>query len=372
MSLSVSSIFITLIISLVMIILFYLILFNKKLIFLLRSDLLMILSFMIILRLLFPIEWPFTITFAFPWIMNPLQSFLDYTIFEHFSILYLLLMVWFIGSIVQTFRFFIQLKKIENIFNVLDRASIKNKVSDFMEIDTRYDYPVWIADSIPFPMILGFKKIILIPKINLEKGQIRHVILHEIEHIKHKDNIIKLFLNILLIIYWWFPPVYWLCDKIQLVLEMRVDKKVTNDLSELGVAKYAETLLKVQKALLSKTESTFNQLGIASTFYINDGTSTMYYRIEYLFNRSYKKSTNILLILLILCIPILSNTIILEPYYEESLITTGTFSSDDLFEDGYLIKNDDGSYSLYVDEKKIPISNPSNLIDSGIKILEEN
>ena len=93
MSLSVSSIFITLIISLVMIILFYLILFNKKLIFLLRSDLLMILSFMIILRLLFPIEWPFTITFAFPWIMNPLQSFLDYTIFEHFSILYLLLMV---------------------------------------------------------------------------------------------------------------------------------------------------------------------------------------------------------------------------------------------------------------------------------------
>lgn len=372
MSLSVSSIFITLIISLVMIILFYSILFNKKLIFLLRSDLLMILSFMIILRLLFPIEWPFTITFAFPWIMNPLQSFLDYTIFEHFSILYLLLMVWFIGSIVQTFRFFIQLKKIENIFNVLDRASIKNKVSDFMEIDTRYDYPVWIADGIPFPMILGFKKIILIPKINLEKGQIRHVILHEIEHIKHKDNIIKLFLNILLIIYWWFPPVYWLCDKIQLVLEMRVDKKVTNDLSELGVAKYAETLLKVQKALLSKTESTFNQLGIASTFYINDGTSTMYYRIEYLFNRSYKKSTNILLILLILCIPILSNTIILEPYYEESLITTGTFSSDDLFEDGYLIKNDDGSYSLYVDEKKIPISNPSNLIDSGIKILEEN
>ena len=35
-------------------------------------------------------------------------------------------------------------------------------------------------------------------------------------------------------------------------------------------------------------------------------------------------------------------------------------------------KNDDGSYSLYVDEKKIPISNPSNLIDSGIKIVEEN
>lgn len=372
MNLSVSSIFITLIISLVMIILFYLILFNKRLIFLFRSDLLIILSFMIILRLLFPVEWPFTITFAFPWIMNPLQSFLNCTIFKHFLILYLLLVIWFVGCVFQTYRLFVQLKKIENIFNVLDRTSIKNLVSDFMEIDSRYDYPVWTSDSIPFPMILGFRKIILIPKIDLEKEQIRHVIMHEIEHLKRKDNFIKLFLNILLIIYWWFPPVYWLCDKIQLVLEMRVDKTVTNNLSELDVANYAETLLKVQKALLSKTESTFNQLGISSTFYINDGTSTTYYRIEYLFNRSYKKSTNILLILLILCIPILSNTIILEPYYEESLITTGTFSSDDLFEDGYLIKNDDGTYSLYVDAKKIPISNPSNLIDSGIKIVEEN
>ena len=259
MNLSVSSIFITLIISSVMITLFYLILFNKKLIFLLRTDLLIVLSFMIVLRLLFPVEWKFTITFAFPWIMNPLQSFLNYTIFDHFSILSLLLMIWLMGIIVQTFRFFVQFKKIESVFNVLDRTSIKKKVSDYLEIDARFDYPVWIADSIPFPMILGFKKIILIPKINLEKEQTKHIILHEIEHLKHKDNFIKLFLNILLIIYWWFPPVYWLCNKIQLVLEMRVDKKVTQDLSELGVTKYAETLVKVQKALLSKTETTFSR-----------------------------------------------------------------------------------------------------------------
>ena len=159
-------------------------------------------------------------------------------------------MIWLMGIIVQTFRFFVQFKKIESVFNVLDRTSIKKKVSDYLEIDARFDYPVWIADSIPFPMILGFKKIILIPKINLEKEQTKHIILHEIEHLKHKDNFIKLFLNILLIIYWWFPPVYWLCNKIQLVLEMRVDKKVTQDLSELGVTKYAETLVKVQKALL--------------------------------------------------------------------------------------------------------------------------
>lgn len=369
MNLSVSSIFITLVISLAMIILFYLILFNKRLIFLLRSDLLMILSFMIILRLLFPVEWPFTITFASPWIMNPLQSFLNYAIFKNFSILSLLLVLWFIGSIVQTFRFFIQLKKIEIIFNMLDRTSIKNKVSDFMEIDTRYDYPVWIADSIPFPMILGFREIILISKINLEKGQIRHVILHEIEHIKHKDNIIKLFLNILLIIYWWFPPVYWLCDKIQLVLEMRVDKKVTNDLSELGVAKYAETLLKVQKALLSKTETTFSQLGISSTFYINDGTSTLYYRIEYLFNQSYKKSTNVLLILIILSFPLASNSIVLEPFHKVPLNDNNYFLNTEL-ESSYIIHHKDGTYTLYFNGEAFELTEMDSAFED-LPIIEE-
>ena len=370
MNLSVSSIFITLVISLVMIILFYLILFNKRLIFLLRSDLLMILSFMIILRLLFPVEWPFTITFASPWIMNPLQSFLNYAIFKNFSILSLLLVIWFIGSIVQTFRFFIQLKKIEIIFNMLDRTSIKNKVSDFMEIDTRYDYPVWIADSIPFPMILGFRKIILIPKINLEKGQIRHVILHEIEHLKHHDNLIKLFLNILLIIYWWFPPVHWLCNKIQLVLEMRVDKKVTNGLSDLKVAEYADTLLKVQKALSSRKNMTFNQLGVSSTFYINDGSSTLYYRIMYLLNRNYKKSTNALLILIILLVPLISNCIVLEPYIAPSVDEYSSTSANDL-ENGFILKHSDGSYSLYINGSMETISEPDSDLLSQCPIITE-
>ena len=79
-------------------------------------------------------------------------------------------MIWLMGIIVQTFRFFVQFKKIESVFNVLDRTSIKKKVSDYLEIDARFDYPVWIADSIPFPMILGFKKIILISHATIFKN----------------------------------------------------------------------------------------------------------------------------------------------------------------------------------------------------------
>ena len=90
MYISVSSVFITIVMTFLMITLFYVILSNKKLIFLLRSDLLIVLSFMIILRLLIPVEWPFTVTIPLPFFMNPLQSFLNYEILNGFSILNLL------------------------------------------------------------------------------------------------------------------------------------------------------------------------------------------------------------------------------------------------------------------------------------------
>lgn len=371
MSITVSSVFITLVVTLLMISLFYLILFNKKLIFLLRTDLLIVLSFIIILRLILPVEWPFTITLPFSWIMNPLRSFLTYEIFNNFSIISLLSIIWLCGSVFQIFRFIIQVKRINNVFNVLDKTAIKKQVSDYLDIDTQHNYPVWIADSIPFPMILGFKKVILIPKINLDKHEMEHIILHEIEHLKYKDNTIKLFLSIMLIIYWWFPPVFWLCDKIQLVQEMRVDKKVTNGFSDSGITEYANTLLRIQKTLSSKTNNTFNQFNISSTFYVNDGTSTLYYRIMYLLNKDYKKSTNAFLMLVILLVPLISNSIVLEPYITPKGIEYSYSSSASDLEDGFILKHSDGSYSLYINGNMETISETDSDLLSRYPVITE-
>lgn len=367
MYISVSSVFITVIMTFLMITLFYVILSNKKLIFLLRSDLLIVLSFMIILRLLIPVEWPFTVTIPLPFFMNPLQSFLNYEILNGFSILNLLLGIWIIGSIYQTFRFIIQMKKINNVFYILEKTANKKQVSDYFDIDVKHNYSVWISNSIPFPMILGFKKIILLPELDLEKDEWIRIIQHEIEHLKHHDNVIKLFLNILLIIYWWFIPVYWLCNKIQLVLEMRVDRKVTKHSSDFD---YAQTLLKVKKELVSKTSVKFNQIGISSTFYINDGTSTLSYRIQYLLESNYKKSTNSILILVIFLIPLISNSIILEPYILPEL-NDNTINPADELEDGFILEHRDGTYSLYKNGNIEKIDKPDDKLLSKYPIICE-
>ena len=315
-------------------------------IFLLRSDLLIVLAFIIVLRLLIPFELPFTVTIPFTVIMNPLHTLLNAKIIKDFTVLMFVEMVWLIGCIIQTSKFIFQFKKISKVFTILEITSEKKTISDYTNINRQLNYPVWVDQSIPFPMILGLKRIILLPQLALEKSDLELIILHELEHLKHHDNVIKLFLNLLLIIYWWFPPVYWLCNRIQLVLEMRVDKCVTKEFSEQNILNYADTLVNVQKKI-SKTKCINpNTLGVSSTFYINDGSYTLYYRVMYLLNKTYKKSTNIFLVVIIFLIPLLSNSIVLEPFYEAPLEENDYFLPSELNND-YIIQHSDGTYTLH-------------------------
>lgn len=92
-----SSLFITLVISSVLILLFYLILTRKMGSKLFRIDFLSVLVFFILLRIFIPIEIPFTITVPFPVVMNPIWELLNYEIIYHIKIMDLLIIGWLLG-----------------------------------------------------------------------------------------------------------------------------------------------------------------------------------------------------------------------------------------------------------------------------------
>ena len=68
-------------------------------------------------------------------------------------------------------------------------------------------------------MVMGFNKTILIPDVCLSQENLKNVLLHETWHIKNHDVCNKQIINLLVIMYWWFIPVYRLRDKIDLFLE---------------------------------------------------------------------------------------------------------------------------------------------------------
>lgn len=92
------------------------------------------------------------------------------------------------------------------------------------------------------PMLQGFfRPAILIPE-GYEKEELRHVILHELCHYKHKDVIINIICCIYLCVYW-FNPVFWLCFfMIRRDLEILCDERAIDITGERK--EYATVLLK--------------------------------------------------------------------------------------------------------------------------------
>ena len=101
----------------------------------------------------------------------------------------------------------------------------------------------------------------------------------------HFVNSLKQIINLLVIMYWWFIPVYRLRDKIDLFLEMRVDYQTTNPFSKEEVMKYMHTLIEIQKNIQGRNE--FN--GQSTHFMIQDNANVLEYRINYLVDGMYQK-----------------------------------------------------------------------------------
>lgn len=368
MRFSLSSVFITLIMVMIMGLLLTILLHQKKRYMFFKSDLLIVLSLIILLRLLFPIEFPFTRSIYIGSVMNPIQEFFGIELVKGITILNFFYIVWVLGSIVCFLLYLRRIRISKQMLTAISQTAKRCKVSSFIKSDSLSDYPVWVTNLVSVPMVLGLKEVILLPKKHFSETELEVILQHEIQHVKNHDIYIKQFSNILMIIYWWFLPVYWLNNNINLALEIRADAKATKHLEKADVIKYAYTLVdledKFNYAAIDKS------LSISSNFFLQENLKVISYRIHYLLNSDFKKKSNALILLVIILLPFISNTIILEPWYEYPHKNDGTVSDTELMEKAYLFE-ENGTYYIIIDNEKSSVSDPNELIDMGIPLREE-
>lgn len=367
---SVSSFFITLVMSTALILLFELFIAQKKLIRFLRMDIMILLAIVIIIRLLLPFEYTFTISIPFPLVMNYLKDFLKIKLLLPFSILNLLCFIWWLGTIIQFIRYIQNLRKCNLIFSILKNRSMHKYVADYIEVSPKQNYSVWFTEEIDSPMVIGLKKVIFLPQIELEDFEIQDILKHEMQHIKNHDNLIKQIVNIIKIIYWWFPPVYWFSNKIQLAMEMRVDQQITKKYSKNQLLGYANILIKLKKYMIENSHTMSRTLPVSSSFLIGDDEKVLSYRINYLLNSNYKKHTNWLLLLIVLLVPFSTNSIVFEAYTPPPINDYMTQPAD-FKQESFILKHADGTYSLFTNGKLKKIKNINDDLYSNLPIINE-
>lgn len=225
---------------------------NKNRIF--NTNILFFIISLSILMITFPLEFGYTITIPSKTVMPRIQDLFTADIFHIKGVeikgYMIIFATWIIGSLVKLTILIRQSLKLHSFAKLFskktDKTNVNGRTVNILHLP--------VIDS---PSVVGLiNPTIIIPNINLSKEELDFIINHEVLHISNFDLVIKYLYEFIMVVYWWNPLGYIFKDKMDQILEIRVDEGVLekNNTDEDKI-KYVETLLNVSKQLQTNDEA---------------------------------------------------------------------------------------------------------------------
>lgn len=331
---------------------------NRKTLVNTGYKLLLLFIYCTFLRFLLPFEMPFScnilmpesLSFLISWVQHPLFIVATYEI----SIWSLLLAIWAIGFLVNLGIYFSLQEKTKYFIlsSCLDMTEAEPYHSTLTQVckerGKRNCFRVFEVSGITVPMLYGvFSPKILLPEnYNISSHNLYFVLAHEVSHHYRRDLVIKNFVHLLCMIYWWNPFCYLLQKQTDIILEMRVDDMITNSDTN-TISMYLKCLIEIAEKAHSVQQKSIS--GILTVSFVQDETD-LTKRFEMLMHSGEKRklSWNIALSILVFGIYILSYVFIFEAHYmsPEYKVDTIEITEDNT----YAIANPDGTYDIYFND----------------------
>ena len=164
---------------------------------------------------------------------------------------YILLYTWLIGmialfllKIIPYIKFKVAI--LESSIKIQDAEILKLFTQCKTQLNINKNIKLRSCQYIGSPMLIGiFNPIVLIPNTNEDEKTLEMIFLHELNHYKRKDTIIKAFGFIVNIIHWFNPIVYILLRDMDNYCEYSVDEKVVKEMEIEDRKYYGEAILKL-------------------------------------------------------------------------------------------------------------------------------
>lgn len=240
------------------------------------TQILLLISVLAIARLFSPIDHAHAIIVRSYTIIPAILDFVDVAplaIMPKLSTGRILFVIWSIGS------FFFVLKGSHALYREARKRCMYRAQSnpDIENIIFRLGIktPVTISEDVPTPHVAGFlRPRIFVPHLTLSEDEWKYVFMHEMQHIKSRDTVMKLFYFIIEALFWWNPVSHLFMRELDALLEMRCDAKVVSGLNEIEKTEYLGALLNVvhqvsepsKKAVTVNSYLTRPQLGFRQRF----------------------------------------------------------------------------------------------------------
>lgn len=167
----------------------------------------------------------------------------------------ILCILWGIGifiMIVLMIKSMLRFHRIKNSALPLQNPAVRRLYHDCLdEMHITKPIPVYSTAFLKSPMIAGlFRPCIYLP-IHLisdyNANDIRYMLLHELGHYKHKDALANYFMNIIGVLYWFHPFVWYALKEMKNDREVACDTSVLKLLDEDAYEDYGNTLINFAK-----------------------------------------------------------------------------------------------------------------------------
>lgn len=330
----------------------------------------------IMLRMLIPINFPFTYSIYFKNILMKIGDILYY----HFHFFGRIIMpsdilfgIWIIVSLILLARF---IARSISVRSVLKKYILNEEDSEvykrFIKKSGIHSLRIAVTPEKTASIFGVIRPILILPQKGILEEDLKFIILHELEHYRHHDLWIKFLLDVLSCFHWWNPCIYLLKRDTNLALELCTDQRVIKNSDKREKLDYAESLLRVSKAFATGTNKTVSQVHYDLSL-VEKGSLQI--RVQRLLDaKRTKRHTlfNGVQTLFLISLLMFSMFIVFEPASHEipEEVQSDTFSITP--DNAYLIK-EKGEYHLYVNDEYLSTIDQTSVEESfsDIPIIKE-
>lgn len=308
----------------------------------------MILVFLtIVVRMFLPLEFPFTYSLRIEDILTPLRRIFTYGILKdpvELLVWHGLIVIWVVGIV-----FFLIQKSV--VYGRCLRTISLLEEQSWEDICARYQFDITGYEDLrkirfvfgkyfTSPYLLGLgKHYLVMPEKEYSNEEFRYIVLHELMHVRNKDILWKVLIDLLCVAFWWNPIIYWMKRELSRLIEMRNDMQIFSVLEEDQKVGYMKCLKSTAEELagrdmafgVSFNRSDLKELEKRMKMMLTDGR--------------YSRSLQVTLAILIGVLLLGTSAVVLEPFSTDKIEEELTILSDS---NTYLVAND-GKYDVYVD-----------------------
>ena len=170
------------------------------------------------------------------------------------SLPHLVVGIWILGSILVTLFVGWEIRFLKGLMrNGCHTAN--DKWRDILRsccknLDIEEGVRLGISERVTVPMTFGWRKPVIVMPIDAvdwSESKIKTVFLHELGHIKQKDFLTNLGIQLVRALYWWNPLVWWAAKKTRIAGEQSCDELVVR--CGISYLDYAQQLVEVAKSI---------------------------------------------------------------------------------------------------------------------------